>query len=172
MQFLRAVWLLDFAPGLLPSFWGPSSSPELLHQHVEQLRGKKKTGAGRGPRPLAAARQSPSQWSERPGCLWHAARASSVLRVLFLPVRVISCLRLLLSPLPQSSSQSASACEGSRCFLISDIASQLLFFTLSPLTQQNHSGLFECVCVWGGDRDKTDSVEGCVSLKVFTPKKL
>lgn len=45
----------------------------------------------------------------------------------------------------QSSSQSASGCEGPCCFLISGMASEILLFTLSSLTQQSRSRLFECM---------------------------
>lgn len=157
--------MLELASGLLPAFWGPSSSPELLQQHMEQLQEAWPDSAGlEKDRGLWLRHNNPrhSGVSGRDACdtlpecsLFFASLSLSIHVFFFFYFHLLSVFLPPFFLLPQSSSQSAPGCEGPCCFLISDITSRILFFTLSSLVEQNHSRLFECI--WGKDHDKTDT---------------
>lgn len=178
----KDVWLLELAPGTRPSFWGLSSSLRRLRWHMEQLQetwpdstGWKWTEAsGCNTMILVTV-----EW-EGPGRLWHAARVSSVIHIPFYPFMSLStffppqcssspsfffllalselepeCIRLWRTMLLSKSSH---------CITNSVV---FFFFTLSSLTQQKHSRLFERI---QGEEIVTNKLS-CEFYPKFHPKK-
>lgn len=121
--------------------------------------------AGKGQRPRSGCSTVIFVTVEWRGCLWHTAKVCSFSPFTSFSASVSSVLFFSLFMLSQSSSQSASGCEGPCCSLIShDITSDILFFTLSSLTTESQQVL------WMYMRGRSSHNRLSCRLKFYPPK--